>query len=109
MQTLQLAGILGVCDNIEATVCEPVVLGLSPDQVAFPPSIFCIRNAASQIPLVPLSIFSKLSPANEAPPKPAGAGASVQTPMMEYVNEDSAPLIFLFWLQTDCENAIRFK
>jgi hypothetical protein len=34
MQTLQLAGILGVCDNIEAMVCEPVVLGLSPDQVA---------------------------------------------------------------------------
>jgi hypothetical protein len=96
MQTLQLAGILGVCDDIEATVCEPVVLGLSPDQVAFPPSI-CIRNAARQIPVVPLSLFSMFSPVNEAPPKPLGAGASVQIPMMEYVNEDILHHLFSFF------------
>jgi hypothetical protein len=96
MQTLQLAGILGVCDDIEATVCEPAVLGLSPDQAAFPPSI-SIRNAARQIPLVPLSLFSKLSPVNEAPPKPSGIAASVQIPMMEYVNEDILHHLFSFF------------
>jgi hypothetical protein len=96
MQTLQLAGILGVCDDIEANVCEPGVLGLSPDHEGFPPSI-CIRNAARQIPLVPNSVFSKLSPVNEAPPKPSGAGASVQIPMMEYVNKDIVDHIFSYF------------
>lgn len=98
MQTLQLAGILGVCDDIdiEATACKSVVLGLSPDQVAFPPSIGT-RNAARQIPLVPLSLFSKLSPVNEAPPKPSGVAASEQIPMMEYVNEDILHHLFSFF------------
>jgi hypothetical protein len=94
MQTLQLAGILGVCDDIEATVYEAAVHGLSPDQVAFPPSI-CIRDSARQIPLVPPPLFSKLSPVNGAPPMPSGVTPCV--PMMEYVNEDILHNLFTFF------------
>jgi hypothetical protein len=60
MQTLQLAGILGVCDNIEATVSDPVVLGLSPDQVAFPPSI-SIRSSKSNPPYASFYLFEAQS------------------------------------------------
>jgi hypothetical protein len=98
MQTLQLAGILGVCDDIEATECESSDLEQldSEHVVSFPPSI-CIRNAARQIPLVPLSLFSKLSPVNGGPPMPSGVAASVQVPMMECVNEDILHHVFSFF------------
>ena len=47
--------------------------------------------------MVPISVFSKLSPVNEAPPKPSGAGSSVQIPMMDYVNEDILHHLFSFF------------
>jgi hypothetical protein len=96
IQTLQMLGILGICDDVESVAYKPaaVVDGLSPDNVVFPPCV-SIRSAAKQIPAVPCSLFSTLSLLNKAPPAPK-ADVPCAPPIMQCINEDVLHHVFSF-------------